>query len=165
MWRRIVITFLIAIPALAWGAAGVMSRDAKLRAEPNTSAASRGSLAAQAPVEMLERKGGWYRIKTVQGQALDGWVRLADVRVERNESAGGAGVQGYLGSGRAGARDSVATTGIRGLSETDIANAQPDFAALSQLARYSTTPADVSAHAARLGLRSQTVALFPQDRP
>jgi len=48
----------------------------------------------------------------------------------------------------------AATVGVRGLDETSLANAQPDYAALARLQKYKSTPEEADRYAAKL-LRSE----------
>jgi len=65
-------------PVLALAAPATVIRAVELKAAPATDAATLAALAEQAQVEMLERKGGWTRVRTAAG--VEGWVRMLALR-------------------------------------------------------------------------------------
>lgn len=166
---------------LAWTAAwadgdpGVMRRAADLRATPSDSAQSVLTLPAQAPVTRLAgREGSWIQVRTANGQT--GWMHLFDVGSPG--AAGGAstgtsqaatgGLRSLTnlfskGSG-AGGGNTVATTtvGIRGLSAEDIANAQPNPAAVTQMEALRQNESQARTFASHASLVSQTVPPLPK---
>lgn len=94
------------------------------------------SLPANTEVKVLARGGGWTR---VQASDKQGWVRVFHLRfpatAEASSSGGGlSGLTSALGFGRQKSQSaSIATTGIRGLTPEDFANAAPDAEALRRL--------------------------------
>src|SRR5579871_6121814 len=85
-------------------------------------------------VTVLERQGGWYHVKTAEGQ--DGWLPMTSIRYDA--SSGGTATSGtdwasLFNSGRSGSGGTTASTGVRGLNTGDIANAKPDPAAVASL--------------------------------
>jgi hypothetical protein len=129
-------------PAHAQEEAAVVRRATELREAPGESGRSVAALPADTALTRLgERQGPWVRVKTAAGAT--GWVHLFDVG-----PASGAGSAGSS-SGAAGALRSVtsfftkpsqqraatptSTIGIRGLGAEDLAQAQPDAAALAKM--------------------------------
>lgn len=104
---------------------GLTIRAADLFAEPFTDAAKLGALAANQPVTILERRGGWL---AVEAAGRKGWVRMLLVRLEAAPQAG-ASTAGM----RTGSRGSTLATGVKGLDDGDIRNASIDRAQLAEL--------------------------------
>jgi len=81
--------------ALAHGAAAqaqdaVLARKSGLAESPAPGAKQSDTLAAGTALSVLERKGGWYRVRASAGQ--EGWVRLLSVRLTaRSADPGAAG--------------------------------------------------------------------------
>ena len=117
------------------------NRATELKDKASADARTLASLPPETAVKVLGRGGQWTQ---VEAQAQKGWVRVFHLRflsaVETSSSSSGgalSGITGALGFGRQTAKPStVATTGIRGLTAEDFANASPDEAALRRLQSY-----------------------------
>ena len=145
-------------PALA-GEAGVVLRAAEVKAEPFRDAKTVGSLDRGDAVEILDRQGGWFRVKHPRSA---GWVRMLSVR--RGEARkGGDEIAGVLGlaSGRAGTGQVVSATGIRGLSEEQLKAAAYDETEVQRLETFTTTPAAAAEFATRGQLVARPVPYLP----
>jgi hypothetical protein len=101
---------LLALAASALAQDAVLTQKSALLATPAPGAKAVAKLEANAPLGILERKGGWYRVKGPGGE--EGWVRLLSVRLtsrpgaEESGADSGNAAQGALGgaaSGNAGA--------------------------------------------------------------
>lgn len=151
---------LVAGAALA--APGTVTQNSELRATPTLDGRSKGQIAAQSKVEILNTKGGWVEIKAADGKT--GWVRL--MAVEPAEAkAGGSGLKSLATVGniaRTGSTGTTAATGVKGISKEDLAAAQPNFGELAQLDRFRATPADGQQHARTAGLKPQDVEALPK---
>ena len=129
------------VMAQTTGEALLVKRGAELRAAPGDSSRSLASLALQTPVTRLPaRQGAWIQVRTANGTT--GWVHMFDVGPAAatgtaSNAATGAlrGISNFFNRGSAQGNRSTATStvGIRGLGAEDIANAQPNLAALSQV--------------------------------
>ncbi len=127
------------------------NRATELRANPDDAAASLQSLAAQAKVQLLERRGAWSRVKT---DTQTGWVRMMHLRggvvIEEarpaSKSTGGGFLSGFNrllgGSPQTNQRAQSATIGIRGLSPEELKTASPDAQALSAMKNLSSSKPD-----------------------
>ena len=147
---------LVALPVAA--DPGTVSRASTLKAEPYFSAADAGDVGVNAVVEIVARNGGWYQLKTTDGKL--GWTRMSNVRlVESSQSSVFGQWAGLWNSGRSANTRAVATTGVRGLDEQDLANAQPNFAALDSLSQYASNPGDAQHFAHELKLQRQSLPL------
>jgi hypothetical protein len=161
------IMLLISVP-LSADQYAVTLRDANLVAKPFRDAESIGSITSDTRVLILKRKGGWYQVKN---NAQTGWVRLTSLRLkpgkgpENKGKASAPGQQKKAGSldtlGEAltgglfttGSSSNVATTtGIRGLDEEDIGNAEPNEKAPELLAQYAVTPEQAQRFASQANL-------------
>lgn len=114
------------------------STDLKDRGAPE--AATVRTLPENTEVKVLQRGGGWTR---VDAGGQQGWVRVFHLRfpavAEAGTSASGAlsSVTSALGFGRQRVQPTtIATTGVRGLSQEDLKNASPDAEALRRLQSF-----------------------------
>ena len=135
--------------ALAAGAAqaqeeaAVAKRATDLREAPGESGRSLAPIAADTPLTRLgERQGPWVRVKPAAGAT--GWVHLFDVGPAGSPAASGNGSGGAAGALRSvtsffskpssqRTTASTSTIGIRGLGAEDLAQAQPDPAAVTRM--------------------------------
>jgi len=120
---------------------------------------------ANTEVAVLERKGGWYRVSLPKH---DGWIRLTAVRFATATPSSGGGLTaslGFLRSGRSAVQTGTVTTGVRGLSETDLANSVPDPEAVDALDALVVGTEDAQQHARALGLKATEVKFIkPPDK-
>ncbi len=155
--RLSLLVLLIALPLAGLADSGTVIRPAPLQSEPFSDAGTLAELPRGAAVRLLERQGGWYQVSSGQ---LRGWVRLASIKLEEGSSGGGESGIGeslrFAQTGRSGARNTQATTGVRGLDKKALAEAAPDRAALGQLEQYAVTEAEAAAQARRNGLRPES---------
>jgi len=127
-------------------------------------------------VNIIERQGGWYHVKLASGQ--DGWMPMtslelgnpsgASTTAASNNSSSSSGWTSWFSlfeSGRSGASGTTATTGVRGLNTGDIANAQPNPAAVAELDQWTMKPADATAFAQQLPLKAVKVDYLPKVKP
>lgn len=159
---------LILVAMAAAGAAhaaenGSLIRAETLREQPFIDAAAVDSLAANEAVAIAARQGGWMQ---VGARGKTGWVKMLNVRLAGGGSTGGSG--GLMAAAslfRTGSSGTTVTTGVKGLSEEDLRNAQPDRAQLAALAAQATTPAAASAQASANGLKPNEVAYLKAGKP
>ena len=145
------------------------NRATELRAAPDDTATVVKQLAERTPVQTQERKGAWSRVKV--GNDM-GWVRMMHVRggativVDEKSSGGGffAGFNRLLGGGNRGnQRAQSATVGIRGISEEDLRNAEPNPAEFAKMKTYTASENDARRLASEGRLTFRTVAYLAQD--
>ena len=116
--------------------AAVISRDTELFSKPFKDAETITELSTQTAIIILKRKGGWYQIRTDSKQ---GWVRLTHVRLARKNKAkqdsdNNVGeILSSLATGREKSGQSTTATAVKGLSEEELRNAEPDVDALNAL--------------------------------
>lgn len=143
---------------------GRIVRTTDLRDLPTTGSTLIEVVPANTEVAVLERQGGWYRVAL---PSREGWVRLTAVRFATatpSSSSGGLTASlGFLKSGRSAVQTGTVTTGVRGLSETDLANSVPDPAAVDALDALAVTPDDARQHARGLGLKATEVPFIKAE--
>lgn len=139
------------------------NRATELRANPDDSAASLQSLAPQAKVQVLERKGAWSKVNT---ETQTGWVRMMHLRggvtlEEAPQSAGSkSGGGGFLagfnrmlgGNQQTNQRAQSATVGIRGLSPEELKTASPNPQALADMKSFVCNKPDAEKFAKDVNL-------------
>lgn len=141
----------------AWAQEAALTRRAtELREAPGDGSRSLAALPAQAAVTRTgERQGPWVQVRTAAGAA--GWVHLFDLGPASagTPGAGGGDIVGgalrgvtSLFGGRP-ATQAATTAGIRGLGAEDLAQAQPDAAAVARMERLRQSEADARSFAAR----------------
>lgn len=138
----------LALPALA-GQPATLSRPAELRSTPYGAGTTLKTLPTGAKVDVIKRVGGWYQVKA---DASEGWVRMWLVRFA--STAGSGGGVAILGSGRSSSTYTTATTGVRGLSEEELKNAQPNPQAVAALDALAVTPDDARRFAQQAPLKA-----------
>lgn len=141
---------------------GTVTRDTELKAEPFLDAATLAALPARSPVTILERRGGWLRVASGRTQ---GWVRLLHVSSQPPSSGGPTAREleaaARVATGRAGTGNIVVTTGIRGLSEEQLRQAQPSPEQVESLERLAVDAAQASAYAAAHRLERRAIPYLP----
>lgn len=159
--RRIHVLGLAAALVLSMAASaesGKILRATELRDKPFLEATKTGELAAQAKVEVLARDGGWMQVRSATGQT--GWVRLLNVQpVSAEASSGSSSFLGGLAKlgnvASTGSTGTTATTGAKGISQEDLANAQPSMTELAKLEGLPSSAANGRRHAANHKLRAK----------
>lgn len=153
MRRLALLLFLFPIFASAEPASVI--RATELKQEPATDSATLAALPENAPVEALERKGGWTRVKTSSGE---GWVRMLALRYKPGTAkAGDSGAKELYNVARTGSSGTQTTTGVRGLSAEQISNAQPNPGELNKLKEFAADRGAASGFAAEGSLNARPV--------
>ncbi len=141
---------------------GFVLRQCMVMDEPYRDANEIASLSKGNTLEILKRKGGWLKISTGE---LQGWVRMFYIKrgEEGNKPSTGTEVSGALGlaTGRAGSGNVVAATGVRGLDEEDLKEAEFNGKELKKLKAFYTTNKKADAFARKAKLIQKRVPLLP----
>ncbi len=165
----------LAASRLAYGQTDTVTikRPAELREAPGENARSLGALPVQTPVTRLTaRQGPWIEVRTAQGAT--GWIHMFDVGTalpaQGGNTATGAlrGLTGFFGKGSSqapAATSGTSTIGIRGLGAEDIANAQPNLAAVAQVESMRLDTQQARNFSVDAALTAQTVAALPVPAP
>ncbi|KAB2900811.1 MAG: SH3 domain-containing protein [Burkholderiaceae bacterium] len=153
-----------ALVALSWGARAQsleVSTATELRASPALNAKSLAALPVGTRAEQLESQGGWVRIKA---GAREGWVRGTHLRTAGGTKAAAAStanpVTGLTGLFSASSTRPTATTGTRGLTQEQLAKAQPAPAEVAQLESYAVTAAQAQQFAQGGNLAAQPIKAY-----
>ena len=140
--KKLFSLFLLCTTSLLFAAdkAATVSRDTDLFSKPFKDAEIITELSAKTAITILKRKGGWYEIKTSEKQ---GWVRLTHVRLVRkgkgnqNDNSGVGEILSSLATGREKSDQVTTATAVKGLSEEELSNAEPDVDALNALDSFA----------------------------
>lgn len=167
---RTVALVLALLPA-AWAQeAAVTRRATELRDAPADTGRSIASLPAQAPLtRTAERRGPWVQVQTASGAT--GWVHLFDIGPAASAASQGSGggnllggaLRGVTGLFGGGSRttQTATTAGIRGLGAEDLAQSQPDAAAVRQMESLRASESDARSFADRSAWRAAPVDPLP----
>lgn len=147
---------LFFLPAVCWADPATLIRAAELKRSPASDAETVVQLPANASVEALERKGGWTRVKAAGGE---GWVKMLALRYDGagTGKSGDSGISQLFNVARTGSSGTQVTTGVRGLDEQQLANAQPNKAELAKMSRFAAVPDAAAAFAAKGKLSPQHI--------
>jgi hypothetical protein len=148
------IWILLLLPLLAWAEPATVIRATELKKEPATDAASVSELQENASVDVLERRGGWSRVKAA---GAEGWVKMLALRYGAPSRQGESGLSQIFNVARTGSSGSQVTTGVRGLDSEQIVNAQPNAAELQKMQSYAATADAAAAFASQAKLKAVSV--------
>lgn len=117
-----------------------------IRAKPEIAAEVIAPLRQGELLIIQMRSTHWMKVKT--DQQISGWVDMLDVKLQ---SSGwrkrASGFFRWFGSGQSNATASEnITVGIRGISEEDLVNAQPNYAAITELDSYQVDQTAAAQH-------------------
>lgn len=130
-------------------------RATELKVQPYSDARTLQSLPARSRVEVLKRQSGWTQVRTATAA---GWVKMLSLRVEGGSAKrGDSGLAALFNVASTGRSGSTVTTGVRGLSEEQLKNAQPDAAALQAAKRNAVSKQEARRFAAEGKLEAQSV--------
>lgn len=130
-----------------WGIAqaadtAFMARATELKAKPFADAETLATLAEQTKVEILTRQASWMQIKAEAGI---GWVKMLSVRMGNPgapSKSGDSGIGKIFNLATTGSSGSTVTTGVRGLSEEQLRNAQPNPEGFKTFQSYAVKKED-----------------------
>ncbi|MEO8164075.1 MAG: hypothetical protein ABI619_01640, partial [Betaproteobacteria bacterium] len=146
LWRLALVLSLI--PAAHATESGYTLKPTEVKDKPFLDAGTLVTLPEKTVVEIVTRQGAWMQIKT--SDAKQGWIRMLSVRLGKpdDKPRSGGNLLSSLGIGNRprSATTSTVTTGVRGFSEEDLANAKPDAAEVEKMKRFAAT----SEHATKL---------------
>ena len=148
------------------------NRATELRLAPDDAATVVKQLADKAPLQLQERKGAWSQVKSGNDT---GWVRMMHLRGgatvvadEKTTSPSWLSRMNNLLSGTSTSRTTnqraqSATVGIRGISEDDLKNAEPNPVEFAKMKSYMASDADARLLALQGRLTFRNVAYLAQD--
>ncbi|MGB8518032.1 MAG: hypothetical protein WCD45_09095 [Gallionella sp.] len=134
-------------------------RSTEIKQKPFSDAASVATLAEKASVKVLQRQGGWTKISSDQG---DGWVKMLDLRgSDTSTKKGDTGLGSLFNLGRSGSSGTTVATGVRGLSEEDLKNAQPNPEEFAKLQTFAADKPQAEKFARGGKLKTQSLDFIP----
>lgn len=127
-----------------------------IRTEPYRDAKMVGNLEKGDKVQIVNRDGGWYKVKSARG---NGWVRMLSIRrsAVTKTKYSSKGILG-LATGRKGKGKIVLTTGIRGLNEENLKTARFNAEQLSILESYGVSKVQALRFAIMGKLKAREIA-------
>lgn len=151
---------LLQLPAYAEQIAYTV-RSTEIKQQPFSDAANVATLDEKASVNVLARQGGWVKISSSQG---NGWVKLLSLRSNSTAAkSGDSGLQSLFNVGRTGSSGITVATGVRGLSEEDLKNAQANPRELEKLKRNAVNQSQAEKFARDAKLKPQQLDYLPTD--
>lgn len=135
---------------------GVVIRNGDIKAQPFIDATPAGSVVANDPVTIIDRKGGWMQ---VQAAGKTGWIRTLNVRLATTDGAVAQNTSLATKASmlRTGSSGKTVTTGVKGLGEEDLRNASVNLAELDKLGTLAVDPAEATANAQKKGLKEAQI--------
>lgn len=116
---------------------GQTSINTDLKSAPESGASTVAKLPAGTSIDVGERNGAWYQVKSAQGQ---GWVRMLNVRLGSGMHAQGESALGGLAAlGKASRTETTVATGVRGLSRENLQAAHENPRELKKLDQYEVS--------------------------
>ena len=150
----------LAAPVYAWQVAYAV-RSTEIKLLPYSDAATVAKLDEKAKVNIMLRQGGWIKISSANG---NGWVRMLSLRGDSTaKKPGDTGLQSLINVGRSGSSGIAMTTGIRGLPEEDLKNAQPNPEEFEKLQKYAVNKAKAEKFARDAKLKNQQLDYLPSS--
>ncbi len=153
---------LLLIPAAYAAETGFTMRATEVRDKPFLDAAVVATLPEKTAVEIVARQGGWMQIRSAAVKA--GWVRMLSVRLGSPDARprSGSNLLAAIGIGNRPrpTTQATVTTGVRGFSEEDLANAKPNPAEVEKMKSYAATQAEAGEFAQAGKLAARQVGYF-----
>ncbi|MBV8667546.1 MAG: hypothetical protein JO269_13785 [Burkholderiaceae bacterium] len=160
------------IAVSAQGESAHTVRSTEVHADSQSDAATVATVPEKSALEVLQRRGAWTQVKVAGGQT--GWVRMLNLRFDTVSAAGAAnagnagkplsGLTGLLAAGRT-SNSGTDTTGVRGLNDEDLKNAQANPAELQKVLKLTTDKSVAQAFAQRSKLTAAKVPYLPDPAP
>jgi hypothetical protein len=123
------------------------------------------TLPEKTTVEIVIRQGGWMQVKTADARQ-QGWVRMLSVKLgspDQKPQTGGNLLSALgFGSKPRPANTATVTTGVRGFSEEDLANAKPNPAEVEKMKSFASTTAEAAKLAESGKLAAIALAYFDE---
>lgn len=159
----IAVGLILAVPFADAATEAVTVSKAELKKNPKRKAEVIATLGADAPIEVLGRKGGWYQASTASGT---GWVKLSLVKLataEPQREKSNAGVA-LMNVARTGKSSQTVATGIRGLDEEDLKSAVANPKEVEKLKQYSVNAEKAREFGKQGKLKTLELAYFPPPK-
>jgi uncharacterized protein YgiM (DUF1202 family) len=133
---------------------GTINKNVDLKSEPSLQANTVSKLSAGDNVTIIKRQGGWYQINADKNT---GWIDMLTVRMTTSASkSNDNGLGNLVGLVTGSGTTTTVATGVRGIDEVDLQNAQPDTTALHRMESYHVSGANARQFAQQGGLTART---------
>lgn len=156
-----VLLMLSALPNLLQAAeAGRVLVTSDLKEQPYLDAKTIANLPVGTFLEVLQRQGGWMRVKSATDE---GWLKMTAIKlgaVDTSVAKTGDNLSTLVNlatTGRSGSSGVTVTTGVRGLGQEELRDAEPDPEAVKHLDRFTSAKSEAAAFAAKANLQSRTL--------
>jgi hypothetical protein len=161
---RLVAVLVWLIPAAYAAEAGYTLKATEVKDKPFLDASTLAMLPEKTTVEILTRQGAWMQIRTAD--AKQGWIRMLSVRLgspdQKPQSGSNLLSSLAIASRPRPATTATVTTGVRGFSEEDLANAKPNAAEVEKMKSFAATTAEAAKLAESGKLGAKPVAYFDE---
>jgi hypothetical protein len=161
---RLAAVLALLIPSAYAAETGYTLKATEVKDKPFLDANTLTTLPEKTTVEILTRQGAWMQIKTAD--VKQGWIRMLSVRLgspDQKPQGGGNLLSSLIGSRPRPATTSTVTTGVRGFSEEDLANAKPNAAEVEKMKGYAATLEEATRLAESGKLEVKPVAYFDEN--
>jgi len=141
-------------------------RDTDLQAQSQSDSAVIATLPGKTQLDVMQRKGAWSQVKTGTNQT--GWVRMLNLRFDstaapaKSDSTAISALTGLLSTGRTSNTGTV-TTGVKGLNEEDLKNAQPNPVEFQKMQQFTVDKSVGQTFAKNSKLTPNEVNYLPDD--
>ena len=139
---------------IAMAEPALLLKDSELRTKPLGNADVLQTLTANTSVNILGRQGAWANVQATAGNP--GWTRLLNLRTSSNQS-GDSGIGAVASLFKTGSSGNTVSTGVKGLSEADLKQANPNAAEANRMEQYKASEGDAKQFAQSGGLSPQSV--------
>jgi hypothetical protein len=161
---RLVAMMAFLIPAAYAAETGYTLKPTEVKDKPFLDATTLTTLPEKTTVEILTRQGAWMQIKAAE--VKQGWIRMLSVRLGSPDQKpqGGSLLSALsIGSRPRPSTNSTVTTGVRGFSEEDLANAKPNAAEVEKMKSFASTTEEATKIAESGKLAARAVAYFDES--
>jgi len=131
-------------------------RPTELKAKPYSDAQTLLTLPERSTVEVLQRRASWTEVKSGK---TTGWVKMLSLQLARGATQRRAddGLRSLFNVAKTGRSAATVTTGVRGLSEESLKNANPNPQEREKAEGYAVDKEEARRFAREGGLKAQRV--------
>ena len=162
---RLVVILAMLITAAYAAENGYTLKPTEVKDNPFLDANTVATLAEKTTVEIVARQGAWMKVRTTDAKQ-QGWIRMLSVRLgnpdQKPQSGGNLLASLGIGNRPRPSTTATVTTGVRGFSEEDLANAKPNAAEVEKLNSFAATQEEAIKLATSGKLAATQVAYFDE---
>jgi uncharacterized protein YgiM (DUF1202 family) len=162
---RLAVLLAWLIPSAYAAETGYTLKATEVKDKPFLDANTLVTLPEKTTVEIVTRQGAWMQIKAAD--VKQGWIRMLSVRLgtpdQKPQNSGSLLSALGIGSRPNPSTNSTVTTGVRGFSEEDLANAKPNAAEVEKMKSYAATSGEVVKFTESGKLAAKPVAYFDEN--